>query len=65
MGGAPDTAGDRAVDLATRRQVAQLAQMAQDNTQSNDSPLNAPNNPVNFAKTKIEQVKQALRNRLR
>ena len=64
MGGAPDTAADMAVDLATRRQVAQLAQTAQDNAQSNDSPLNAPSNPVNFAKTKIEQVKQALRNRL-
>lgn len=63
IGGAPDTRGDMAVDLATRRQVAQLAQLAQDNAEANDSPLNAPSSVTNFAKTKIEQLKQTLRNR--
>jgi len=64
MGGGR-AAEDIPVDFATRRQVARIAQMANDNAQANDSPLNAPSAPDNFARTKIDKIKQSLRNLVR
>lgn len=61
VGSAEELAYEKAMTEMTRRIQARAAA---DNAEANDSPLNAPSNPVNFAKTKIEQVKQALRNRL-
>ena len=61
VGSAEELAYEKAMTEMTRRIQARAAA---DNVEANDSPLNAPNNPVNFAKTKIDQVKQALRNRL-
>ena len=61
VGSAEELAYEKAMTEMTRRIQARAAA---DNVEANDSPLNAPSNPINFAKTKIDQVKQALRNRL-
>ena len=59
-GSAEEIAFEKAMAEMTRRIQARAAE---DNAASNDSPLNAPSGVTNFAKTKIEQIKQALRNR--
>tara|TARA_B000000565_G_scaffold207647_1_gene161047 strand:- start:2737 stop:4899 length:2163 start_codon:yes stop_codon:yes gene_type:complete len=59
-GSAEEIAFEKAMAEMTRRIQARAAE---DNAASNDSPLNAPSRVTNFAKTKIEQLKQALRNR--